>query len=225
MTENEHTPSIGEENRCVASTSQHRCDLVDFHTSRHMCACGQYFGPEGEGGIPAVAAEPTSVAVTPPVGGLAPSLSLPGRSTEPPGPTPKLIIPGRDTASDGPLCGRCGQSMPPLPDELKALARQAGGVTLTHDVCPGTEPETPAGRYYEVQCRIVHVPDPTPRDHDLTEIDQPEARELASFHYGTRAVDLEAAMRPLAVGLGERWMRIEKQARIAEAPDGPAEGL
>lgn len=47
------------EGRCVAvgaserrGEAEHACDLHFRHVTRHFCACGRFFGPEGEGGIP-----------------------------------------------------------------------------------------------------------------------------------------------------------------------------
>lgn len=121
-------------------------------------------------------------------------------------------------AAEGPPCSKCGQPMPPLSEELKALARAAGGVSLSHDVCPGeTANAHPAGRYFEVRVEVVEVTEePT---GGLGDGPNPEivATELISFRTGLRATDLDAAMRPLALALGEKWQAAEKRAKIADA--------
>lgn len=133
-------------------------------------------------------------------------------------PTSRLIIPGQPEPSPvGLTCQKCGGPMPDLDGELAAMARRAGGVTLVHAVCPGEEPAQ-QGRYFEVRCSIVEVTDKAAPLHD--DDSDVLVEELASFKAGLRADDLEAAMRPLAAALGERWIAVEKQARIADPKAG-----
>lgn len=109
-------------------------------------------------------------------------------------------------------CQRCGGDMPPLPDDLAAMARAAGGVSLAHDVCPGDDaPAAPEGRYFEVRVSVVEVTEETPAD------DSPTVTDLVSFRAGHRAPTLDEAMRPLALALGEKWARAEKQAKVADS--------
>jgi hypothetical protein len=129
-------------------------------------------------------------------------------------------------------CQRCGGDLPPMDGELARLAQTTGGVSLTHEVCPGDEP-APAdeGRYFEVRVQIVEVTEPPGDDPVIPAYangspDQNARRdaivtELVSFKAGHRAADLDAAMRPLALALGEKWQAAEKQARIADAENLP----
>lgn len=117
----------------------------------------------------------------------------------------------------GPVCGRCGKTMPPLSEELAALARAAGGVQLTHEVCPGEQPTGPVGRYFEVRVDVVEVIEHDEGDGDTGEREI-TTEELVSFRAGVRAADLDSAMRPLALALGEKWTLAEKQAKIADQP-------
>lgn len=115
------------------------------------------------------------------------------------------------TTEPGPKCQRCGGAMPPLTDEMKSLMR-SHAIELTHSECP-TDSAVPTDRLFEVQVRIVEViPDPGIEDEDRT-----YDVELASFSAQERADSLEDVMRPLAAALGERWMDVEKHARIADA--------
>ena len=111
-------------------------------------------------------------------------------------------------------CDRCGEPMPPLPTELTKMLAAGAPVELTHDVCPRDRaPEPDADlRYFEVRCSIVEV---TEQQHpDGTE--RPRFDELASFVAGTRAANFDASLRPLAAALGEKWLNVEKHARIAD---------
>lgn len=116
----------------------------------------------------------------------------------------------------GPPCARCGVALPPLPIEVKRALTAGLSVELSHTEgeCPGDD-RRPAGRYFEVRVDIVEVVDPT-MDSD-TERDVPlRVTELVSFKHGLRAASLDEAMRPLALGLGEKWQQAEKQAGIAD---------
>lgn len=110
-------------------------------------------------------------------------------------------------------CQRCGGDMPPLPDDLAAMMQTAGGVILAHDVCPGDSDNLPKpeGRYFEVRVSIVEATEPH-GEGDVVQID-----ELVSFRAGHRAPDLDSAMRPLALALGEKWTLAEKQAKVADS--------
>jgi hypothetical protein len=143
--------------------------------------------------------------VEPPLGGFA--VSVPVSTGAPP-------------ADDAPAefaCQRCGLPMPPLPDELAAVVRSGAPVTLTHEVCPGQDPPKPVGRYFEVRVAVVEVTEePQLFDGDPAVV----VTEMLSFVAGQRAADLEAAMRPLALLLGEKWMEAEKRSKIADMGDG-----
>jgi hypothetical protein len=117
------------------------------------------------------------------------------------------------------VCQRCGDPMPPLPDDLASLARKIGGVSLTHDVCPrDTAAAATAGRYFEVRVSIVEVTEPAePGPFDPEAPADAKVEELVSFRAGHRAPTLDDAMRPLAEALGERWMKAEKQAAVADS--------
>jgi hypothetical protein len=115
-------------------------------------------------------------------------------------------------------CGRCGLPLPEMTEEaadaLRAAIAAGAEVVLQHEVCPGTEPEKPAGRYFEVRVQVVEV---TEVNHGFDDDPRVVVTEMMSFVHGHRAVDLAEAMRPLALGLGEKWQLGEKQARIADA--------
>lgn len=115
--------------------------------------------------------------------------------------------------------------MPPLPDDLAAMMRTTGGVALAHETCPGEKPAALEGRYFEVRVQIVEVTDRDTESMDAV-LGNPIVDELVDFRYGTRATNLDAAMRPLAEGLGEKWMAAEKHASIADpaAAADPATG-
>jgi hypothetical protein len=119
-------------------------------------------------------------------------------------------------------CQKCGGEMPPLPDDLATMMRSAGGVQLVHDLCPGEKPVALEGRYFEVRVQIVEVTEPVDvdPDPDAAGAFDPIVAELVDFRYGTRAANLDAAMRPLAEGLGEKWMAAEKHAAIADPAGG-----
>lgn len=116
----------------------------------------------------------------------------------------------------GYTCQKCGGPMPELSDELVALARRAGGVTLAHDVCPGdlAAAET-AGRAFELRSTIVEI---VP---DEAEPGGVRVEEMMRFDVGVRAENLDAAMRPMALAFGEKWERAEKNAGIADTNDHP----
>jgi hypothetical protein len=145
----------------------------------------------------------------------------------------RLILPGDpDQPTNGVVfrCQRCGGDLPPMAEDLAKLARSTAGVTLAHDVCPGDEPATaqPEGRYFEVRVEVVEVTEPTapnpipPYANGSTEQEagRVQVTEMLSFQHGVRAKDLDAAMRPLAEGLGEKWMKAEKNAAIADPANG-----
>lgn len=116
-------------------------------------------------------------------------------------------------------CQRCGKDMPPLPDDLARLARSHGGVSLAHDVCPGDAAASQPGRVFEVRVQIVEVSQPVDVDPDPDAAGddfEPIIDELVRFRHEVRAENLDAAMRPLATGLGEKWMAAEKQAKVAD---------
>jgi hypothetical protein len=145
----------------------------------------------------------------PPLGGYAVSVPL----------TPAPVEDGEEGVS-GFVCSRCGEPMPPLPDELAAVVRSGAPVTLTHEVCPGQDPPKPVGRYFEVRVAVVEITEePQLFDGDPAVV----ATEMLSFVAGQRAADLEAAMRPLALLLGEKWMEAEKRSKIADMPDAAPE--
>lgn len=112
-------------------------------------------------------------------------------------------------------CQRCGQDLPPMDGDLARLARSAGGVTLAHDVCPGEAPPKPVGRLFEVRVQVYEVTEVT--DTETGEAFDPEYTELIAFTADHRAVDLDTAMRPLALALGEKWQKAEKHAKITDA--------
>lgn len=120
----------------------------------------------------------------------------------------------------GPPCSKCGKPMPPLDDELAAVARRlGGGIVLAHEVCPDQPAARPEGRYFEVRVQIVEVTEPEPGEEKpgLWEPDAVQVEEMISFIAGHRAPDLDAAMRPLALALGEKWALAEKQAKVADS--------
>jgi hypothetical protein len=118
-------------------------------------------------------------------------------------------------------CSKCGQPMPELDADLATLARAAGGVTLAHDICPGTRPPNPDGRYFEVRVQVVEVTENPEGDADaLGGPDPVSVTKFFEFDRGVRAADLDSAMRPLAHALGERWGEAEKVARIADEDGG-----
>lgn len=121
-----------------------------------------------------------------------------------------------DDAPTGTPCGRCGHPLPPLPEELQKVIDSGQSVALMHEpgTCPGDEPAKPEGKYYEVRVAVVRVDE----NHDTDEVTG--FTELLSFVAGHRAANLPTAMRPLALALGEKWQKAEKNAGIAEAPDG-----
>ena len=127
--------------------------------------------------------------------------------------TIELPFPNDDTAT-GPPCSKCGNPMPALPPELAAIAATSS-VTLSHDTCPGTTTH-PEGRYFEVRVQIVELTEPH------TDVDPGSwigVEELVTFQAGGRWADLDTAMRPLALKLGEKWQLAERQAKIADTPD------
>lgn len=121
-----------------------------------------------------------------------------------------------DPTVQGPPCSKCGHPMPTLSPELAAIARSNPGVVLAHEVCPGEKRPAEEGRYFEVRVQVVEV---TEMEHDDAVSPAPEVvvEELISFRAGHRAVDLDAAMRPLALKLGEKWQKAEKQAKVADS--------
>jgi hypothetical protein len=123
----------------------------------------------------------------------------------------------------GPPCSKCGHPMPALSPELAAIARSNPGVVLAHEVCPGEKRPGEEGRYFEVRVQVVEVTE-TPDDPAVSDAFADAAREptvhveeLISFRAGHRAADLDAAMRPLALKLGERWTKAEQQAKVADS--------
>lgn len=124
------------------------------------------------------------------------------------------------TYEQGLICGKCGQPMPDLPDDLLRLARANPGVELGHDVCPGdATANAPAGRYFEVRTSIVEITQPNTDDPTFSAIDgttQPQIEEMAAFRCGVTAPTFEKALRPLALALGEKWQAVERQAPIAD---------
>jgi hypothetical protein len=106
--------------------------------------------------------------------------------------------------------------MPDLPDDLLRLARSHGGIDLGHDVCPGMAANAPAGRYFEVRASIVEVTQPEGADFTDARTAEPRIEEMAAFRCGVTASNFEKALRPLALALGEKWTRVEKQAAIAD---------
>lgn len=127
-----------------------------------------------------------------------------------------------EPAPTGPPCSRCGLPMPELTDDLKAMLRSNPGISMTHEVCPGQAPEAPEGRYFEVRVQIVEVTEdePGPASHPAGE-KITRVEELITFRAGARWPDLDTAMRPLALLLGEKWMIAEKQAKLADTPPTP----
>ena len=110
-------------------------------------------------------------------------------------------------------CQACGEPMPPLPEDLAAIVRSGRSVAMTHDVCPrdrGTSGPPDGLRYFEARVSIVEV---TPRP-DLD--GPPETTVLADFKAGVAGVDFAAAVRPLALAVGEKWSRVEEHAAIAD---------
>jgi len=125
----------------------------------------------------------------------------------------------------GPPCSKCGLPLPPLPVEVKRALTAGLSVELSHaeGECPEELLAQPKGRYFEVRVDVVEV---APRsDEPGWEDREPDPRvtELMSFKHGVRAPVLALAMRPLALGLGEKWAEAEKRAAIADADaDGGA---
>lgn len=106
-------------------------------------------------------------------------------------------------------CQRCGSDLPPMDSELANIAMSTGGVTLAHEVCPGEEPPTETGRLFGVRVQIIEL---------TGDEDDGETTELIRFAADHRAADLDAAMRPLALKLGEKWALAEKRAKLADSP-------
>jgi hypothetical protein len=129
-----------------------------------------------------------------------------------------LVIPAAGASLEeavsvaGPPCSKCGLPMPPLDEELLKLARRHGSVALSHEVCPGQEPAAETGRYFEVRVQVVEI-------REIEQFGEKDvvADEMITFVAGLRAENLDAAMRPLALKLGEKWQDAEKQANIADA--------
>jgi hypothetical protein len=123
-------------------------------------------------------------------------------------------------------CQKCGLPMPAMTEDALEAYRAAVNagvpVVLAHEVCPGTEPAAPTGRYFEARVSIVEV---TEVDHGGLGDATPTVRadELMSFVVGHRDTNLVKAMRPLAEALGAKWMDGEKRAHIADAPAMAAE--
>lgn len=136
-----------------------------------------------------------------------------------PAPSPDgLDVPTGPDAVPGPPCGRCGVPLPPLPVEVRRALDAGLGVELTHPEggCP-TDDQRPKGRYFEVRVDVVEVVE---RDIVPTAVGPDsvfDAVEMLSFKHGLRADNLDAAMRPLALGLGEKWAAAEKRAGIADS--------
>jgi hypothetical protein len=110
-------------------------------------------------------------------------------------------------------CQKCGADMPPMDSELAKIAMSTGGVVLAHEVCPGEEPKD-EGRLFGVRVQVIEI-----RDHGDGD---DETEELIRFAVDLRAADLDAAMRPLALALGEKWAVAEKQAKLADSPPVPS---
>lgn len=134
-------------------------------------------------------------------------------------------------------CSKCGHPMPPLDDDAKRLLLSGMPITATHEVCPGPDGVTPdpataakEGRHFEVRVTVVELV-PAAMDGEEAELyptlagtlPGPEVVEMLSFVHGETATDLDTAMRPLALGLGIKWARAEKHARLTDIPtvDGP----
>lgn len=120
-------------------------------------------------------------------------------------------------------CSKCGQPMPELDDDLAALARRSGGVTLAHEVCPGETPPAELQRlrhrYFEVRVKVVEVIEHAATDDADATVD---VVEFFDFSRGVRAPNLDQAMRPLALSLGERWEEAERAALIADSDPADA---
>lgn len=122
-----------------------------------------------------------------------------------------MITPDDQNLSESPLCSKCGLPMPPLPPDLAAAAAAAASeVAFSHAECPGEEPQV-EGRWFEVHVSVIEVP------AAAGGAGGEPPRELLSFSAGHRAKDLDAAMRPLAIKLGEKWAKAEKQAGVADS--------
>lgn len=133
--------------------------------------------------------------------------------------TPDELAAETPPPEQGPPCAKCGIPLPPLDEEVKRMiaANPGAEVYLAHEVCPDAPVVKPEGRFFEVHVRIVEL---TERETGgLGDGPNPEivAEELMSFVAGHRAPNLDEAMRPLALALGEKWEVAEKQARIADA--------
>ncbi len=117
--------------------------------------------------------------------------------------------------------------MPPLPQELAAVLAKGTPVQIVHDRCPN-ESDTPDAdsRYFEVRTQIVEIVGRQPTTAEASNplfTGAPEVVELVDFRFGVRADNLTAAMRPLADGLGQKWLQAEEHAGIADpAPRGAA---
>lgn len=104
------------------------------------------------------------------------------------------------------VCSKCGGAVPQPTDEMRRLAATEGvALVIDHDVCPDAAPPAPRRRF---------VVDVTISELDGDSEDRGEP--FFVFTHTVEADDLEAAMRPLAEGLGQKWMLAEKQARIAD---------
>lgn len=115
-------------------------------------------------------------------------------------------------------CTRCGEPMPPLPDDLAKMLANGAAVTVTHETC-GDAPTEPAGRSFAVRVAIVEVVETDGRLADASgalTIPQTIEEELAAFRATATAPNLDAAMRPLAEALGVEWLKVEKHAGIAD---------
>lgn len=141
-----------------------------------------------------------------------------------------------------PNCRRCGEPMPPIDDETREgkelkTALYKGSAPITHDVCPRDVLETEQTRVlierrFEARVSIVEVVEVVgdvcggcddmvteAGDHVPHTLSSMEDRELAEFMAHTYAADFEAGVRPLAMALGEKWLRVEQAARIIDMPD------
>lgn len=129
-------------------------------------------------------------------------------------------------------CAKCGE---PVTDAMtieklrEGLPADLRGMTplVTHELCPRDREAAAAaeraGRHFECRVQIVEVfpdTDPDGGGH-LSWTAAPgravEPRTLFDFVVSERAATLDAAMRPLALGLGVKWQRAETQTGVADA--------
>ena len=128
-------------------------------------------------------------------------------------------------------CQRCGGDLPLPDEETQKLLQRAGVVELGHapGQCPNelqqAQQAAQGQRYFEARVSIVEVKPimelmyDAGQDGPVGELDSGEVEVIEHFSFkpSIAARDLDSAMRPLALQLGERWQEAERAAKIADS--------